>query len=401
MITSISTILPPSLFDGLSTLWGACAYIGASIVGASLAFGAFRSRSDPGDFIWTFVKTLMIGIATICLREWLMRLSDVVISLAAMLNIDPTAVDEQFVRFVAGKSSSGADASVWDVIWGTKSIGTAICYAFLWLFGWMAWGIQYIVKLVGDLLLIGGWSLSPIFLSFFAIRSLSGIAHKYVLGLIGLVFWPFGWVLAAVVTKAMLDAAATANLMPVFVATAPVAAPALTVLLIGSWMLISSVLAPWITTRILMNGANPAAVMAASVGSVFHAAVSSGFGAAVAASTAGLGGAGVAGATLGGLLSGATESSARGGASARLTNTTISGLSGLTAGKLMRRHAAAAEDSAVAQQQNAEASESFVSTFTAYARQQSQKKSGFSKQPHTEDPNSSAIEIESHDKSKP
>jgi len=109
----------------------------------------------------------------------------------------------------------------------------------------MAWGIQYIVKLVGDVLLTSGWALSPIFLSFFMLRPMAGVAQKYLLGLVALVCWPFGWVIAAVVTNAMVDAAAAANLVPVISAGNPLGMPTLTMLLIGSWMLVSSVLAPW------------------------------------------------------------------------------------------------------------------------------------------------------------
>ena len=145
--------------------------------------------------------------------------------------------------------------------------------------------MQYVVKLIGGVLLTAGWALSPIFLSFFMLRPMSGVAQKFLLGLIALVCWPFGWVMAAVVSNAMLDAAAAANLVPVINVGAPLAAPALTVLLVGSWMLISSVLAPWITTKVLLMGANPAAEFAQGVGGVMQSAFSGGVGAGVAVAT--------------------------------------------------------------------------------------------------------------------
>jgi hypothetical protein len=66
----------------------------------------------------------------------------------------------------------------------------------------------------------------------------------------------------------------------------------------------------------------------------------------------------------------------------------------------MRRHAAASEDSASAARQNAEANEAFSSVFTDYARRQRRSQSGFNNQPHDDDPNRAAIDIDSHDKSK-
>lgn len=399
MAAPAGSILPATYFDGLSTLWGGCAYVASAVVTVGLVVQTVRSRPDASTFIWLLAKVFLIGLSTVFLREWLMRLNDIVISFGSMMGIDPRGVDNRFIQFIAGKTAADPTASVWDIIWGTKSIGTAICYAFLWLFGWMSWGLQYVVKLIGGVLLTAGWSLSPLFLSFFMLRPMTGVAQKYIVGLVALIFWPFGWVMAAVVTNAMLDAAATANLLPVIVGGAPLAAPALTVLLIGSWMLISSVLAPWITTKVLLMGMNPATALAQGVGGVMQAAFSGGTGAAVAAATGGAGTAAVIAAAAGGALTAGGESAARGGGSARMTSTAIGGMSGFYSGTFMRRHAAAAEESASAQRQRAEATESFASEFSDHVRSRRKSRSGFDKQPHDDNPNQAAIDIESHAKS--
>ncbi len=396
MSLPIGIILPSSYFDGLSTLWGGCAYVGSTVVAAGLVFQIVRGRPDGSTFIWLLAKVFLIGISTVFLREWLMRLNDVVMAFSAMMGTDPTAVDERFVQFIAGKAPTDPDTSVWDIIWGTESIGTAFCYAFLWLFGWMSWGVQYVVKLVGDILLTAGWALSPIFLSFFMLRSMAGVAQKYIVGLVALVCWPFGWVIAAVVTDAMLQAAAVANLMPVIAAGNALAAPALTVLLIGSWMMLSSVLAPWVTTKVLVMGMNPATAFAQGVGGVAQAAFAGGVGAAVTAATGGAAAPAVIAAGAAGVLAAGSESAVRGGGSAQATNTATRGMAGFYAGKLMRRHAAASEEAASAQRQNAEASDAFASVFTEYARRQRQSRSGFDSQPHNDDPNRAAIDIDSH-----
>jgi len=393
MAAPSGTILPPTYFEGLSSLWGGCAYIGSVIVAAGLAFHALRSRPGADTYIWLLAKVLMIGIATLFIREWLMRLNDVVSAFGDMFGVDPTSVDEQFVQFIAGKAATEPDASMWDIIWGTKSIGTAICYALLWLFGWLSWGVQYVVKLVGGILLTAGWALSPIFLSFYMLRSMSGVAQKYITGLIALVCWPFGWVIAAVVTKAMLDAAATASLVPIFITGAPIAAPALTVLLIGSWMLVSSVLAPYVTTKVLLMGANPAAEFGRSVGGVFQSAFAGGVGAGVAAATGGIGAAGVAAAAATAAMAGGAESAARGGGAARTTGTVVGGLAGLYSGRLLRNQVSATQEMAAAQSRRANAAESLASEFQQHARTRSTSRSGFDKQPHDDNPNQAAIDI--------
>lgn len=398
MTLVLGSILPSTYFDGLSTLWGGCAYVASAIVAAGLVFHTVRSRPDASSFIWLLAKVLMIGLSTVFLREWLMRLNDIVYAFSAMMGVDPTAVDDRFIQFIAGKTAANPNTSVWDVIWGTKSIGTAISYAFLWLFGWLSWGVQYVVKLIGGVLLTAGWSISPIFLAFFMLRPMTGVAQRFLLGLIALVCWPFGWVMAAVVTNAMLDAAATANLMPMIIPGAPLAAPALTVLLVGAWMLISSILAPWITTKILLMGANPAAAMGQGIGGVMQSAFAGGTGAAVTVATGGGAAPAVIAAAAVGTLAAGSESAARGGGSARTTSTAINGLSGFHNGSFMRRHAMAAEASASARRRRADATEAFAEEFADELRRR-RSRSGFDKQPHHDNPNQAAIDIESHDKS--
>lgn len=399
MTAPLATILPSTYFDGLSTLWGGCAYVASAIVAAGLVFQTVRSRPDASSFIWMIAKVFIIGLSTAFLREWLMRLNDIVIAFGTMMGVDPRTVDNRFIQFIAGKTAADPNSSVWDIIWGTESIGTAVSYAFLWIFGWLSWGVQYVVKLIGGVLLTAGWAISPIFLSFFMLRPMSGVAQKFLLGLIALVCWPFGWVMAAVVTNAMLDAAAAANLVPVINIGAPLAAPALTVLLVGSWMLISSVLAPWITTKVLLMGANPAAEFARGVGGVMQSAFAGGVGAGVTVATGGAGAPAVIAAAAVGAMSSASESAVRGGGSARSTGTAIGGLSGLYSGSFMRRNAAAAEMTAASQRRRADASEAFAAEFSEHVRRRRRSRSGFDKQPHHDDPNQAAIDIDSHAKS--
>lgn len=392
------SILPQAYFDGLSQLWGVTAYVAAAIVAAGMALSGWSNRGDPVWILKLVVKVFFIGIATIFLREWLMRLGDIVTMLGNVFSIDPTTVDEKFIQFISGTTPSTPNASVWDVIWNTGSIGTALAYALLWLFGWFAYAVQFIVKLVGDVLLSLGWSLSPLFLAFFLVRPMASVGLKYVLGLVVLVCWPFGWVIAAVVTNALLEVAATSSLVPVVVpGNAPIA-PLITVLIVGAWMLISSALAPYVLYRVLMSGANPAAAFAQGVGGVAQAALAGGVGAATAAATGGASvPATVALAALGGMAAG-TESAARGGGSARTTSTAVGGVSAFYGGSLVRQQANAMREMADAQTKRAEAAEAFSAEFTEHSRQR-RRQTDFPSQPHHPDPNQAAINIEAREKS--
>ena len=76
------------------------------------------------------------------------------------------------------------------------------------------------------------------------------------------------------------------GLLPVIV-PGSVVAPVLTVLLVGAWMIVSAILAPYITTRILLMGSNPAAAFAQGIGNVAQAGFAGGVGAATALATGG------------------------------------------------------------------------------------------------------------------
>lgn len=399
MAAPAGSILPNSYFDGLSQLWGACAYVASAVAAAGFVFGAASAWRDPASLIKLVLRLFVIALTIAFLREWLMRLNDVVNAFGDYMGVDPALVDDKFIKFIAGTSPSSPNASVWDVIWDTGSVGTAISYALLWLFGWLSWGVQYIVKLVGDILLSAGWALSPLFLSFFMIRPMAGVGFRYVLGLMALVCWPFGWVLAAVVTNAMLDAAATASLMPILTTSSPIA-PALTVLLIGAWLIVSSALAPFVTTKVLLMGANPASAMAQSVAGVGQAAIAGAFGGAGAALTGGAAAAGVIASAAASAMASGAESAARGGGSARTTATVTGGLSGLYGAAYARKQTAAARDVASAFGRMATAAEAMYEGgheqrefFREARRRMNRQRSERAAQPHTDNPNEVALLI--------
>jgi type IV secretion system protein TrbL len=387
MATPAGTILPQSFFDGLSQLWGACAYVAASLVAIGFAFRGATGGWDPFNIIRLIARVLLIGLATLFLREWLMRLNDIVGAFGSMMNIDPTTVDNRFAHFIAGKTGTNPGTSFWDVLWGTGSVGSAIAYALLWFFGWLAWAVQFLVKFVGDILLSSGWALSPIFLSFFMFRPMENVGRKYLLGLVALVCWPFGWVIAAVVTNALLDAAASASLIPS--AAAPGASatmPALTVLLVAAWMLLSSALAPYVTTKVLLMGGNPASALAQGIGGVGQSVVAGGLGAATAAATGGAAASGVIAAAAAGALASGAESAARGGGSARTSATISDGISGLYRAQIRDRTADALERGAAAQGRRASAAEAFAAQFDEHT-----------KRSRSVDPNRAAREIDEND----
>src|SRR4051812_13474659 len=111
------SILPDSYFDGLSQFWGATAYVASSIVAAGFVFTVALNRHDPGSILRQIVRVFFIGLATAFLREWLMRLGDVIGAFGDFFAIDPSLVDDKFIKFISGTTPGSPNTSVWDVIW--------------------------------------------------------------------------------------------------------------------------------------------------------------------------------------------------------------------------------------------------------------------------------------------
>jgi len=50
-----------------------------------------------------------------------------------------------------------------------------------------------------------GYALSPLLIGFMAIPALKHTGNRYLMNLVGVLLWPLGWALAALVTQGILD----------------------------------------------------------------------------------------------------------------------------------------------------------------------------------------------------
>ena len=50
-----------------------------------------------------------------------------------------------------------------------------------------------------------GYALSPLLIGFMALPALKHIGNRYLLNLVGVLLWPLGWAVAALITQGILD----------------------------------------------------------------------------------------------------------------------------------------------------------------------------------------------------
>lgn len=185
----------------------------------------------------------------------------------------------------------------------------------------LASAIVFYAYLVQKFVLYLGYALSPIFIGFLAVRTLQSIGVSYLLGLIGVMLWPFGWGVASIMTKGLIDFMSDQS----FLSGGSLAGAAgytlqnlIGVGILGIWLIFSTIAAPVILQKAiasgtqigqaLASGAATAGVAAAATGANTAATLASGGGApAVAAGI--LGGAAAGGVALAGAsMSGSTYS---------------------------------------------------------------------------------------------
>lgn len=268
-------------------------------------------RRSPGAYIRTFGRTIVYVVLLSFLVTWGNQLTDVVdTTVTQVIKADPAKVFDQYNAALTAKKSTSEQAGWWDKLFhaGT-TIFEAIVSGFLWIFGLFASLILFFAYIVQKMILYLGYSLSPIFIGFLAVRGMSGIGSRYLLGLVGVMVWPLGWAVAAIVSDGLLTfmtdqsflhgrtLGGTVNYgLQDFIGLA----------LLGVWLIFSTIAAPVIIQKAitegyqagssLLAGASTAALSGLSTGASTAATLSARVGSPVA--TAGLAtAAGVAAAT--------------------------------------------------------------------------------------------------------
>src|SRR5439155_3658111 len=100
-----------------------------------------------------------------------------------------------------------------------------------------------------------GYALSPMLIGFMAIRALQGVGANYLMRLVGVLLWPLGWAVAALVTQAILDFMTDPSLKFIDpTATFYRLQNTIGIALIGFWIVFSTIAAPIIIQGVLSHG---------------------------------------------------------------------------------------------------------------------------------------------------
>jgi len=212
-------------------------------------------------------------------------------SILSGLGVDPTLVYQQYNQLLVTKmAASSSSTSWWDVVGQLRNITVdLIVTAVLWLIGQFASLMIFWAYIFQKIILNLGYALSPLLIGFMAIPALKHIGSRYLLNLVGVLLWPLGWAVAALVTQGILDFMTDQSFLVVDPSASLYSLQNMVgLVVVAFWIIFSTVAAPVIIQHVVTQGTQAGgALLAGGVSSVLQTAATTA-GAAATAASAGL-----------------------------------------------------------------------------------------------------------------
>ena len=206
------------------------------------------------------------------------------------LGVDPSNVQDQYNQLLVIKRDTGTDRSWWDILSDLNSFTVELLISgFLWLFGQFASLLLFWAYIIQKFILFTAYALSPLMIGFMAIRPLRSIGSRYLMHIVGVLLWPLGWAVAALITQGILDFMTD----PGFRFIDPTATlyslqATFGVAVVAFWIVFSTISAPVVIQKVISYGTLAGGqLISGAVGSFLQTAATTA-GAAAVASTTGL-----------------------------------------------------------------------------------------------------------------
>jgi len=249
----------PSFLSQCSQLKTTLMPVAYLLLVAGMISSTITGQRSAGAYMRTFGRTIVYITLLTFLVTWGNQLTQIINTTnTEVIQADPSKVFEEYNAALAAKKSTGTQTSWSDKLFHFgATLFEAIVSGLLWLFGLLASAILFYAYIVQKMILYLGYSLSPIFIGFMAIRSLSHIGHRYILGLVGVMAWPLGWAVASIVSQGLLTFMTDQSFLQGSSVSGAVnygLQNFIGVALLGVWIIFSTIAAPLIIQRALVNG---------------------------------------------------------------------------------------------------------------------------------------------------
>jgi hypothetical protein len=243
----------------------------------------------PSVRAWTryFVRVIVVMSLLVFLPQWGDQVQQVVASTVTnTLHANPNQILQAYKDTLAVKQSENDSQSLWDLIasWNAFIVNALIAF-FLWAFAFIASLLLFWAYIFQKIILNVGYALSPILIGFLAVPPLSGTGSRYMMNLMGVLLWPLGWGVAALISQGILDFMTDQS----FLTIDPTASLYQLQNLIGVgvlafWTVFSTCAGPVIIQKVLTYGAEAgSALLSGGIGTFLQTAATTAAATAVAA----------------------------------------------------------------------------------------------------------------------
>jgi hypothetical protein len=206
------------------------------------------------------------------------------------LDVDPSQVHEQYNHLLEVRRDTGSSHSWWDILGDLNAFTVEILITgILWLVGQLASLMLFWAYIIQKFILFSAYALSPLMIGLMAIRPLKSVGGRYLMHIVGVLLWPLGWAVAALITQGILDFMTDPS-SRFFDPTASFYSLQATfgVAVVAFWIVFSTISAPIVIQKVLSYGTLAGGqLISGAVGSFLQTAATTA-GAAAVASTTGL-----------------------------------------------------------------------------------------------------------------
>jgi len=235
------------------------------------------------------VRLFVLTALLVFLPQWGNQLQSLLqSSILNGLGVDPSHVQDQYNQLLVIKHDQNNDHSWWDILGDITGFTIEhLISAILWIVGYFASLMLFWAYIIQKFILFSGYALSPLLIGFMAIRPLRHTGSRYLMNLVGVLLWPLGWAVAALITQGILDFMTDPSLK-YFDPTATIYTlqESTGVLVIAFWIVFSTIAAPVVIQKVLSHGMLAGGqLISGAVGSFLQTAATTAGAAAVASTT--------------------------------------------------------------------------------------------------------------------
>jgi len=244
-------------------------------------------RPSPRAWMRYFARVTVVMSLLVFLPQWGDGVQGIVATTVTdTLKADPDQVFLAYQQTLTIKHSQTESTGLWDLIAsGTSALVNIIISGVLWLVAFAASLLVFWAYIFQKIVLNIGYALSPILIGFIAVPALASVGNRYLMNLIGVLIWPLGWGVAALISQGILDFMTDQSFLTIDPTSTLYSLQNLIGLAVLSfWTVFSTFAAPMIIQKVLTYGIQAGGpLLSGGIGTFLQTAATTASAAAVAA----------------------------------------------------------------------------------------------------------------------